>query len=142
EQERASQSARDRRLPWPQVKVARAENALIRLSRDIWTTKAPGRDALSPLEGTRTLAAVVECRVTSRDGLLAGVIDRVEQAGERTRIVDFKTITQLSDDAVLGYVRQVKLYAALWHDAHGSWPGEARVVYPLLQQETVVAIDP
>jgi hypothetical protein len=91
-----------------------------------------------PLNATGA-ASTVERRLESADGLLAGVVDRVELIGGRCRIVDYKTSLAKDEE---GHARQIKLYAYLWFDRYGTWPDDGLVVYVLLRQEVPVMIDP
>ena len=84
--------------------------------------------------------AEIEVEVESRDGLLHGRIDRAERNERGTLLVDFKSA--MRDDLPERYVRQLQLYAYLWHEQRGEWPYAAQVVYPLTAATYNVAVEP
>ncbi|HTE19095.1 MAG TPA: PD-(D/E)XK nuclease family protein, partial [Armatimonadota bacterium] len=92
-------------------------------------------------EAAATIPAVeVEAPVQTADGAIRGRVDRVERESTGIRIVDYKSA--LRDDLPDRYVRQVQLYALMWHDTRGEWPVAAEVVYPLTGTIHSVSIPP
>jgi len=81
-----------------------------------------------------------EVEVASKDGLLHGRIDRVERNECGVLLVDFKSA--MRDDLPERYVRQLQLYAYLWHERRGEWPYAAQVIYPLTAATYSVVIEP
>lgn len=88
-----------------------------------------------------------EIPVASRDGLVAGRIDRVIMSSEGPIIIDYKSgaISEQnretnSIDIKPGYVRQLHLYAALYHASTGIWPVQLQLV-PLSGVATNVEFD-
>ncbi len=130
ERSKASKNPRESSLPWPESECRDAQISM-------------GLTAGRMLDGFRTLAgtseelanAVTEAPLTSRDGLLAGRPDLVLTRGGNASVVDYKSGNLSSPEVIARYSRQTHLYAYLWHDVHGIWPTEGRLVNPISQSE-------
>lgn len=143
----ASGRPRERSLPRDPDRVSRAQMALtseaLRLLRggELLT----GHRALRAMTATSVAEAPsaaegVEIPVGSRDGLFSGRVDRAERTAEGTRLVDYKSA--LRDDLPERYERQLQLYAFMWNEAHGEWPVEGQVIYPMTGDVRLVAMEP
>ena len=86
-----------------------------------------------------------EIWVQSTDGTVGGYIDAVYQ-GESGRVIrDFKTgpiLEENGDDEAIhpDYLVQIKLYAALYHEAFGLWPTHVELV-PVQGEALTTAVD-
>jgi RecB family exonuclease len=87
------------------------------------------QQTLPKTEDKKAQKISVEVSVQSKDKLIKGRIDRVEESYTKTVLYDFKSA--LRDDMPEQYERQLQLYAWLWHEKTGRWPQEAYVVYPI-----------
>lgn len=82
-----------------------------------------------------------EVAVQSRDGLLAGRVDYAERLPDGSiRLLDYKSA--LRRDVPERYERQLQMYALLWYETFGTWPGEALLYYPLTGTMHQVQISP
>lgn len=130
ERSKARKNPRESGLPWPESECRDAQISM-------------GLTAGRMLDGFRALAgasqdlanAVTEGPLTSRDGLLAGRPDLVLTRGGKASVVDYKSGNLSSPEVIARYSRQTHLYAYLWHDIHGIWPTEGRLVNPISQSE-------
>jgi hypothetical protein len=113
----------------PQFDVVRIR-ALMRaseLARDVPGAEARASDASDSLYGS-------ELRVESSDGLIAGRIDRVLPTASGAVIRDYKSGAIFSlhhgDEREVRpeYVIQLRVYAALYHEATGNWPAKLELV--------------
>lgn len=77
-----------------------------------------------------------EIWIESRDGLLGGFVDEVQETESGVVLRDFKT-GQIDDDALLAFEVQLKLYASLYNDRFGLWP-ESLEVLPLRGSPIVI----
>jgi len=142
-QQRASaKQLRERRSEWPARHVTRMENVIITTARAM----ADGNQVAIPAghgSGRRTFGGpLVEHPVRSKDGALAGVIDRVDFVTGGPKIVDYKTTAKLTDDEIAKHSRQIKFYAYLWRDESGEWPREGTLYYPVAGRECSFTIEP
>jgi len=91
-----------------------------------------------PSEGGTIWAEVA---VQSRDGLLAGRVDYAERLPDGSiRLLDYTSA--LRSDVPERYERQLQIYALLWYETFGTWPGEAFLYYPLTGTMHQVQISP
>jgi CRISPR/Cas system-associated exonuclease Cas4 (RecB family) len=151
EAERAERP-RERELPKAQERIHRAMEAILSESLRLFragvfrtlleSRKATGSPPLLGLEVAPSATAgevEVEVRVQSADGLLRGYVDRAEHSPDGVRLVDYKSA--MRDDLPERYVRQLQIYASLWHETRGEWPCEAELVYPLMGSTYQVPVD-
>jgi len=135
--DRSSQEPRECNLRWPDDRLSRAEDAVLVYAREVWLDDQ--QRAYHQESGIASRQPKVERRLESRDGLLVGILDRIDLRGDRCRIIDYKTsLTKVEEP----HARQIKFYAYLWFDRYGTWPNEGLLVYPLLWEEVSVVIDP
>ncbi len=137
EQRKASDNEpREHLLKWPDDRLSLVEEAIVVLARRIWLDV---ENHIHPQSRSQDRAKVlIEYRLESGDGLLAGIIDRVELT-DRCQILDYKT-SLVTDEK--RHAQQIKLYASLWFDRHGIWPDNGLLIYVLLRHEVPISIDP
>ena len=102
------------------MKKAAATRAALRIARrstELPASRGQGGQGLKP-----------EAWYMAFDGRLGGRIDLVYHGAEGTELLDYKSGTVIeADDAGLGrlreaYVRQLQIYAVLFHETTGKWP--------------------
>lgn len=139
---------RERGLPHDEQRINRALEAILAEARHLSAFDADTHYVASPVAETMhetspmdedLLTFGFEIPVRSRDGLMAGRIDRVDQIANGTRLTDFKSA--LRDDLPERYERQIQLYAWMWHDKTGEWPVEGLLVYPFTGTVHEVPVD-
>jgi hypothetical protein len=114
-------------VPRFEVVRIRAEARAAELARDSGGAAAQDRHAAVALYGT-------ELRVQSADGLIAGRIDRVIETPSGPVLQDYKSgaiftlLHGLHPELNPAYAIQLRLYAALYHEATKSWPSRLEVV--------------
>ena len=155
QEEQADQRPRERGLSRDQERASRAAEALVVEALRILGQGGPAHRPAhagqhSPLvnasQGLEDAVASelprveVEVPVQSKDSLFRGRVDRAEHRSDGTWLFDYKAA--LRGDLPERYVRQLQLYAFMWHDARGQWPVQARVLYPLAGRVHPVDIDP
>lgn len=148
QEDEAAKHPRELGLPYNEVRIHAAVEALLTVSHQIRGTALRRRQ--SPLDRERAAEnepaaeeaarAEVEVPVKSRDGLFIGKVDRVEHTPEGTHLLDYKSA--LRDDLPGRYERQVQLYASMWGDTRGEYPVAATVIYPLAGKSHPVSVTP
>lgn len=131
----ASANPREVRIPWPDDRVHHAEQALAFLVHR-------SRGAKVEVPSAEKEATSAEAEITTRDGFLTGVIDRVDQTREGVVIVDYKSAESYDDKHLERFRRQLLLYAYLWFDRHARWPAYGVVNFLLLGKEIPVELVP
>ena len=106
------ESAKARLYASTEVRVKAIENGIIRVARDVFMNAAPSDAA----------AFNVEVPLTSTDGKLFGILDRVDRSNNRVRIIDYKSSLEATEKAIARARDQILFYAFLWLDYTGSWP--------------------
>ncbi len=135
ERTKARNNPRESGLPWPE---SACRDAQISIGISAGRLLDQFRGVKGSFEGAA--GAVTEELLTSRDGLLAGRPDLVLTRDGTPTVVDYKSGNLSDPDTIARFSRQTHLYAYLWHDVHGVWPTEARLVNPLAQVELVFPI--
>lgn len=113
----------------PQFEVVRirAKARAGELARELPGAETRARDATESPYGS-------ELRVESSDGLVAGRIDRVISTANGPVIQDYKSGAIFSlrhgDEREIRpeYAIQLRIYAALYHEATGTWPAKLELV--------------
>jgi hypothetical protein len=127
-------------LPKYDVVRLRAIARASELSRDV-----PGFNLMAG--DARTSHCGYELRVKSRDGLIEGRIDRAFLGADGVVLQDYKSGAILVADSASEpelkseYIRQLRLYAALYHEDTGTWPSQLQLV-PLGGAPADVAFTP
>jgi hypothetical protein len=148
----AADRPRERGLPRDQNRIDRAAEAVViealRANRSggpvgskfAYSASGSAKPAISE-SGTGVLpSAEVEVPVYSPDGLFHGRVDRAEYRPDGTWLFDYKSA--LRDDLPGRYVRQLQLYAYMWHSTREEWPVHSEVLYPLAATSHQVSIQP
>ncbi len=130
----ARTNPREAQLRWPDSRISHAEQALALLVHRTWRVE--------PDLPSRAGPARVETEITTRDGFLTGIIDRVDETAAGDVIVDYKSAENYDDEHLERFQRQLLLYAYLWFDRYGWWPAHGVVNFILLGQEIPVELSP
>lgn len=128
----AAGNSRESDQPWPDGRVHHAEQALALLVHRVWSAR------YYSARSEPTMYA--EISITSSDGLLRGVIDRVDRTDDGPVVVDYKSAESFDEAHLARFTRQLLLYAYLWNDAHGEWPVRGIIDFVLLGREISVPI--
>lgn len=136
ERERAAAETNPREvgLPWPELRVHHAEQALALLVHRIWSARSK--------EGVDRTAAKTEIELTTADGFLTGVLDRVDVTADGAVIVDYKSAEVMDEAHFERFRRQLLLYAFLWFEREGNWPIHGVINLLLAGKEVGVELDP
>jgi hypothetical protein len=109
------------------------------------TRDTPGAEARA--DDAKAAPFGYELRVESADGLIAGRIDRAIPGPDGVILQDYKSgaifTLRHGDERELKpeYAVQLRLYAALYHDATGTWPSRLELV-PLSGPPQIVPFSP
>lgn len=142
-QRRASaKQPREQRWVWPAAHITRMENTAITSARAMVDTGQARLAAENNKRRSISRIPLVERHVRSTDGILEGVLDRIDLVGGRPRIVDYKTTVKVTEEKITEHARQVKFYAYLWRDESGEWPREGVLQYPVAGREFSFPIEP
>lgn len=126
-------------LPQLEVMKIRTISRALELSQSILGVENRVKEEAPPIFGC-------EMRVESSDGLIAGKIDRVIPTASGPIIQDYKSGTLYKKHnnqrrIKPEYVLQLRLYAALYHEATGVWPHKLELV-PLIGSYIEVPFSP
>lgn len=156
QERRKGERIREQTLQSAEERVQRAMHSIVieaqRIARNasqqrqIIRYKHPGDKNEEPLAQVSNLlkgdgAIWAEVAVQSQDSLLSGRVDYAERLPNGSiRLLDYKSA--LRNDVPERYERQLQIYALLWYETFGEWPGEAFLYYPLTGAMHRVQIQP
>lgn len=138
QRQRAETERRGRNLVWPKARIDGIEGGLIRLGREIFIST---RGIVSP-SPHETRSAGIEIQLTSKDGLITGIIDRADKDSRGILLVDYKSSTEPRPEKVDRARLQLSLYAFLWNDVHEVWPYKCIADFVAARQRYAFEVDP
>lgn len=148
QEELRNERPREQNLPKDETRINRALDAIIAEARKLALDQPRFRGSHLQRAATVTEPTIpeigiggvlIEVPVVSKDGLIAGRVDRVERSEQGIKLIDYKAA--LRDDIPERYERQLQIYSWLWQASYGEWPVEAQLVYPLTSRTYEVALD-
>ena len=135
---RAQRHPRESDLPWPEVQIEAMEISLALKANSIPIYSISAQQIVQQpnkyQSDNRPNLNLREEEIVSRDGLICGRPDLIENSPLGSVVVDYKTGSLDDEETRLRYVRQCLIYAWLWQNQHGQWPATYRVENPLREQ--------
>ena len=146
---RAQRHLRERALTWPEEQIQAMEISVALKTNDVpinlSLTQSVERQVDGPQDNYQPhLSKGLSLReqpLVSRDGLVCGRPDLIEDGPSGSSVVDYKTGSLDAEGTRARYVRQCLVYAWLWHDQPSFWPATYRVENPILGQVYEDAVD-
>lgn len=86
--------------------------------------------------------ATRERTIVSSDGIVIGTPDLVVWTSDEATIVDLKTGSLADHESEQRYIRQLHIYAYIWHSLHGTWPKKGILRNPVTKKEHRIPIEP
>lgn len=133
QREAARTNSREAKQAWPDSRIHHAEQALALLVHRAWVGNS------ERVQGQPRTSA--EVAITSHDGFLRGVIDRVERGEDGVTLVDYKSAEAIDDEHLARFKRQLLIYGYLWFDATGIWPVKGVVHFVVLGREVALPLE-
>lgn len=133
QREETAANPREASIPWPEERVHHAEQSLALLIHRLWRPAVETQQRENAPPHT-------EVALTTRDGFLTGIIDRVDATNDGVVIVDYKSAESYDEEHLERFRRQLLLYAYLWLDRTGEWADHGIVNFLLLGREVLVEL--
>lgn len=83
-----------------------------------------------------------ERTIVSADGIVIGTPDLVLSTADETTIIDLKTGSLADHGSELRHIRQLHMYAYIWHSLHRTWPIQGILRNPVTKKELCIPIEP